>query len=87
MVEADDEVNERGNNSKIIVFTEIRHLKFVPGNVLSESDTYLLYSTAINIEKKIILTSAIFYAPMNMANYCSCVEIRGYVHMMSVNVA
>jgi hypothetical protein len=36
MVEADDEVNERGNNSKIIVFTETRHLKFVPGNVLSE---------------------------------------------------
>jgi hypothetical protein len=40
MMEADDEVNERGNNSKIIVFTETRHLKFVPGNVLSELDTY-----------------------------------------------
>ena len=32
MMEAHDEVNERGNNSKIIVFTETRHLKFVPGN-------------------------------------------------------
>ena len=80
-------VNKKGNNSKIIVLTETRHLIFVPRNVLSESDTYLFYSTAINIDKKIILASAIFYAPMYMANYCSCVEIRGYVHMMTVNVA
>jgi len=27
------------------VFTETRHLKFVPGNVLSESDTYIFYSS------------------------------------------
>ena len=46
------------------MFTETRQLRFVPGNVLSESDMYLFYSTAINIDhKKIILTSAIFYAP------------------------
>jgi hypothetical protein len=45
-------VNKKGNNSKIIVFTETRHLIFVPINVLSESDTYLFYSTAINIDKK-----------------------------------
>ena len=30
-------VNKRGNTSKIIVLTETRHLKFVPGNVLSGS--------------------------------------------------
>jgi hypothetical protein len=32
-------VNKRGNNSKIIVLTETRHLIFVPGGVLSGSDT------------------------------------------------
>jgi len=58
------------------VFTETRQLRFVPGNVLSESDMYLFYSTAINIDhKKIILTSAIFYAPIYMANYCTRVHI------------
>jgi len=45
-------VNKKGNNSKIIVLIEIRHIEFVPGNVLSGSDTYLFYSTAINIDKK-----------------------------------
>jgi hypothetical protein len=42
-------LNKKGNNSK-------RHLEFVPGNVLSESNTYLFNSTAINIAENGILT-------------------------------
>ena len=48
-------VNKNRNNSKIIVFTETRHLKFVPGKVLSGSDT--------------ITTNIVSYNPIQ-ANHC-----------------
>jgi len=79
-------VHKKGNNSKIIVFTETKHLKFVPGNVLSESDMYLFYSTYICNQywHKIILISAIFYAPIYMANYGMCVYkmlFKNFTHL------
>ena len=41
-------VNKKGNNSKIIVLTETRHLKCVPGNVLSGLDTITINIVSSN---------------------------------------